>query len=132
MLEQKEEEKSSSVPNSNNSSVDRFINEYNVEIGTDKIPNYLIFYTYRVLWDGQHKSNKVNKIVFFRAFNKKFTQVRTGKQRYYLLDANCFDMGRENVERAKLYEKTEKARKETIKTRKRRLSLSKKESKSKE
>jgi hypothetical protein len=127
-----EDEKSSSSSVSDNYSLNKFINECNIEVGTDRIPNYLIYHNYRVLWEGQHRNNKANKIVFFRAFNKLFTQVRTGKQRYYLLNADSFDLGRENVERAKLYDKAEKERQKTIKKRKRKTSVSKKEHESEE
>jgi hypothetical protein len=132
-LEKIEEDKqSSSSPVTDSYSLNKFITECNIEVGTDRIPNYLIYHKYRVLWEGQHRNNKANKIVFFRAFNKMFTQVRTGKQRYYLLNADSFDLRRENVERAKLYDKAEKERQKTLKKRKGKTSISKKGNESKE
>tara|TARA_R100001086_G_scaffold249698_1_gene190430 strand:+ start:4498 stop:4935 length:438 start_codon:yes stop_codon:yes gene_type:complete len=86
-------------------SVSRFIEEYPIKPGTDLVPNYVIFYTYRILWKGLTHSNKCNKIVFFRNFNKQFNQKRTGKQRYYLVDASSFDLTREGIEEAKYYDR---------------------------
>ena len=97
--------------------------------GLERVPTYVIFYTYRVKWQGIYRSHKANKIVFFRAFNKHFSQVRTGKQRYYLLDGEAFDLTREGLLEAKHYDEKTKKQRETFKqTRKRKKSESKKES----
>lgn len=88
-------------------SVDRFISDKNIETGLTKIPNYLIYYNYRLCWTDSHKKKKVNKIVFFRTFNKKFTAYRTGKQRYYLLDKKSFDLSRESILKAKNFQERE-------------------------
>jgi hypothetical protein len=84
------------------------------------------------LWKGMSNVYKVKKITFFRAFNKLFTQARTGKQRYYLLNGESFDLSREAVKRAEIYEQREKSRKQTNKKKKRKISVLKKELKSKE
>jgi hypothetical protein len=113
-----------------NSSVNRFIREWDIGPGKDRIPTYIIFYTYRVLWDGINRLNKTNKINFFRTFAKHFEQVRTGKNRYYLLDGSKFDMSRKGKLEAKHYEQTQKKFKETLKQkRKRKISKSKKRNK---
>lgn len=87
--------------------VDRFVNDFKIRHGleTDRIPTYVIFYTYRVKWQGIARNHKLNKITFFRLFNKMFTQRRTGRQRYYQLDPSSFDMSREGLLEAKHYEK---------------------------
>lgn len=96
-------------------SVDRFIKEFNVTSGITYVPNYVIFYTYRVRWQGMVADQKTNKIVFFRTFNKRFKQKRIGKQRRYLLDGSVFDLTREGLEEAKHYDRTQKAYKKTQK-----------------
>lgn len=100
------------VKSKDSSSVKRFIKDNNIETGLDKIPTYVIFYTYKRKWsDNIYKEKKVNKIVFFRAFNKLFTQIRTGKQRYYLLDKKSFDLTREGLLEAKYFEESYNAKK---------------------
>lgn len=87
--------------------VDRFVNDFNIRHGleTDRVPTFVVYYTYRVKWKGEARSNKLNKITFFRLFNKMFEQVRTGKQRYYKLDRSSFDLSREGLLEAEHYEK---------------------------
>ncbi len=51
-----------------NASVKRFIKQWGLSKGTDRIPNHLIFYTYRVKWKGDHLSNKAKRITFFKTF----------------------------------------------------------------
>jgi len=87
-------------------SVQKFINQMHIKPGIELIPNYMIFYYYRVKWEGMQPPHKTNKIVFFREFNKMFKQKRTGKQRYYLLDSDTFDTSRKGMEEANYYEKT--------------------------
>lgn len=90
----------------------RFIKEFNLQSGLERVPNYVIFYTYKIRWKvGQEK--KTNKINFFRTFNNFFQQVRTGKQRYYLMDKAGFDLSREGLLEAKHYDEKYK---KTIKT----------------
>ncbi len=74
------------------SKLGEFISKFNIEKGVDRIPNYVIFYTYKEKFGGE-----LSKVCFFREFKKLFTQKRTGKQRVYLLDKNCFDLSREGL-----------------------------------
>lgn len=67
-------------------SVIRFVGEYEIEEGTEKVPTQIIYYYYKKVWDGAGKNNKCSKIEFFRSFNKLFKQKRTKRQRYYLLN----------------------------------------------
>ena len=64
--------------------VKKFINEYEVESGEVFIPTYLVYYIYKTQW--QKAGDKLNKIHFFREFNKVFKAQRTGRQRYYRLN----------------------------------------------
>jgi hypothetical protein len=127
LAEKAEEKKKSSRSrgeHKEHSSVSRFIREFGVRPGTDLVPNYVIFYTYRVKWKGLPPEKKTNKINFFRAFNKQFTQKRTGRQRYYLLDGSTFDTSREGIEEAKFYEQKTRKAKETIKKKQKSLAES--------
>lgn len=105
VIDRVEEDKKRSVKSKHVNSVDRFISELNIRSGLDKIPTHIIFYHYRQKWYDNYKEKKVNKIVFFRAFNKKFVQSRTGKQRYYLLDSESFDLDRETILKAEHYDR---------------------------
>jgi hypothetical protein len=70
-----------------NVTVVRFIKEQAIEAGENRVPTYVVYYTYKKLG-----YTKVGKTEFFRTFNKYFKQVRTSKQRYYLLnDAICLE-----------------------------------------
>lgn len=99
-LKQKREVKSRDL-----SSVDRFINSLDIKTGLDRVPTHVIYYHYRQKWYDTNKDKKSNKIVFFRAFNKKFTQHRTNKQRYYLLDATSFNLSREELINAENFDR---------------------------
>lgn len=111
--------------------VDKFISDLKLQRGSDKIPTYVIFYHYRVKWDGINRSNKLNKIVFFRIFSKLFNPYRIGKQRYYLLDKSSFDISREGLQEAKYYEERffGEARKKIKETKKKLGKISKLEKK---
>jgi hypothetical protein len=101
------------IKSKDSSSVKRFVKDKNINIGLDKIPTYVIFYTYSTQWtDSTYRQKKVNKIVFFRAFNKCFIQTRTGKQRYYLLNKESFDLSREGLLKAKKFEERYNEKKE--------------------
>lgn len=80
-----------------------FYDKYKVRDGLDRIPNYVIYYTYKIKYKGY-----MSKIEFFRQFKKDFNQVRTGKQRCYLLDAESFDMSREGKLEASFFNKDNK------------------------
>ncbi len=84
--------------------MDKFIEEVGLKTAPDRIPNYIVFYTYRILWEGVAHNKKVNKIKFFRALNKRFKSARDGRMRYYMLDATAFDMTREGKLKAKHYD----------------------------
>ena len=87
--------------------VQEFVNVMKVYEGLDKIPNFVIYYTYKSLFNG-----KSSKIDFFRKFNKLgYTQSRTGKMRYYLLDRSSFDMTDEGKIKAEFFEKEEEIKK---------------------
>lgn len=75
------EEKTSSPLHPN---IKKFINDNEIESGEVTIPTYLLFYVYKKLW--QPDGVKINKIQFFREFNKVFKAKRTGRQRYYKLN----------------------------------------------
>lgn len=112
-LEKKDIPKVRSVKSKNLASVKRFVKDNDIETGLDKIPTYVVFYTYMKCWsDSIHKEKKVNKIVFFRAFNTMFTSTRTGKQRYYLLNKDSFDLSREGNLKAKQFEERYNDKKE--------------------
>lgn len=105
VLDRAEKKKERLVKRQDKNSVERFISDLNLKTGLELVPTYVIFYTYKKKWKDTNKEKKLNKIVFFRAFNKHFTQIRTNKQRYYLLDSSSFDMTREGIIEAKQYNK---------------------------
>lgn len=82
------------------SKIGEFIAEMRIIDGVDRIPNYMIYYTYKEVFGGE-----LSKIEFFRQFNKEFTQVRTGKQRCYMLDGDIFDLSREGILKAEYHNK---------------------------
>lgn len=104
-VEKAEREQVRKVANKDNNSVDRFILDMNVKTGLERIPTHVIYYTYKKKWYNKSKDKKSNKIVFFRAFNKKFTQHRTNRQRYYLLDSTPFDLTREGLLEAEHFDR---------------------------
>ncbi len=75
-----------------------FISEFNIRTGLTRIPNYVIFFTYKHTYGGE-----LSKVAFFRQFKKDFIQRRTGTQRVYLLDEASFDMSREGLIEAKAF-----------------------------
>lgn len=111
-LEDKEAEKS---PKPQTESVKRFIETMNIRKGLDRIPNYVIYYTYKKKYKKAEGEEKWSKVHFFRLFNKYFDQARVGKQRYYVLDGSSFDLTREGRIEAKAYDEAYK-RKIAIKT----------------
>ena len=107
---EKPEKKQASFHVEIESKIKNFIIEYKIESGVDKIPNYHIYYEYKVLYGGE-----LSRIEFFRQLNKHgFIQARTGKQKYYLLNGK-FDLSREGKLKAKFYEEEEKNKKRTRK-----------------
>lgn len=103
LLEDKVEEKKTEKVKSNLDSCDRFIEKMNVKQGIERVPNYVIYYTYRKVYKKSLGEESASKIHFFRMFNKRFNQVRVGKQRYYLLEGP-FNMSREGLLEAKKFD----------------------------
>ena len=79
-----------------------FINELNIESGTQAVPNSLIFYYYRMLWKPEER--KIKKIMFFKSFSQKMPAYRHGQQRFYMLTAGIFDLSK--FEEAERYDKS--------------------------
>lgn len=93
------------LPELSESSVGDFIKTFSVNSGPDRIPNYIIYYFYKEKYNGD-----LSKIEFFRQFGKQFKQVRTGKQRCYLLDGRSFILTREDKIEAKFHDEREKGK----------------------
>ena len=111
LLDEKLAEKESSLPqNKKIDSVRRFVEKKSIRKGLDKVPNYVIYFTYIKKYKATIGEEKWSKIHFFRVFNKYFEQTRVGKQRYYLLDSNSFDMSREGKIEAKDFDQKYKKR----------------------
>lgn len=83
------------------SNLPKFIREFNITTGDIKVPNYLIYYVYRISWRPQGK--KMSKIEFMRRLSKVFDQKRTGKVRYYMLNHNPFEDY--DLRKVKIYDK---------------------------
>ncbi len=101
-IKQKEEEKGIKKPSSE--STKRFIETMNIRRGLDRVPNYVIFFTYMKKYKAEAGEEKWSKVHFFRVFNRYFDQARVGKQRYYVLDGSSFDLTREGRIEAKAYD----------------------------
>lgn len=89
----------------NHPNVLRFLDEMNWESGVDAIPTYVIFWYYRVKWDGSDRHYKAKKITFFRTFNKRFPEFRKSGQRYYLMKEGTIELTAEVLKEAALYDK---------------------------
>jgi len=87
---EKEPEKAPDLVSEDESQLESFYKQKKIRDGVDRIPTYMVYYLYRKVFGGQ-----MSKVGFFREFKKDFTQVRTGKQRCYLLDGESFDLTRE-------------------------------------
>ena len=83
-------------------SCEKFIKKNGITKGLERVPNYVIFYTYMTNFKDKSKESKHQ---FFRLFNPHFEQKRTGKQRVYMLDGKSFDLTREGLLKAKDYDK---------------------------
>lgn len=103
LIEEKPE--NSKKKKEDNKNVIEFINEFQIESGTQAIPNYLIFYIYRTLWRVDEVRKKAKKITFFQTFSKHFPAYRKNHQRYYLLKEGLFDVTDEILKAAKQYDK---------------------------
>lgn len=84
----KAEAKKRKVRCENDSRVLRYLENTKLEPGVLKVPTYVIYWHYRVLYTypGIFNQNKAKKVTFFRTFSKRFPQVRKKFQRYYLLN----------------------------------------------
>lgn len=81
-----------------------FIEDIKLTKGTDRIPNYILYYTYKEVYNGT-----MSKIELNRQLSKLgFIKVRTGKVRAWLFDGSSFDLTREGKLRARFHEKKEK------------------------
>ena len=98
---------------------ERFVEEFGIKSGSDRIPTYLIYSLYL-----QNYKNPYGRNHFFRLMNKQFKAVRTGKQRAYMLDGSAFDLSKEGKLKAKHYDKEK-----ILEKRKRKVSLSRKRAK---
>lgn len=82
-----------------------FISELNIESGTVAIPNYLIFYIYRSIWNANDYKRKAKKITFFQTFGKYFKSYRKNTQRFYLLKDGIFNVTEDVIKAAKQYDR---------------------------
>ena len=78
----------------------KFIQTFSIAQGEIKYPNYVIFYHFRLWCSIKNYYQKIGLTEFFRTFNKYFNQVRTGRQRYYLLN-DSLEMDDETLRKAK-------------------------------
>jgi hypothetical protein len=101
LIEEKDSEKSPDLLSKKE--LQDFYDKYKIRDGIERVPNYVIYYTYKVKYKGY-----MSKIEFFRQLKKNFIQVRTGKQRCYLLDGESFDMSREGKLEASFFSKGNK------------------------
>lgn len=69
----------------------KFCKDFQLRSGTVRVPSYIIYMVYRRSFTGVGNSDKIKPSAFFRTFKQLFTQVRSGKQRYYLINTN-FDL----------------------------------------
>jgi hypothetical protein len=82
-----------------------FINDLGIESGTQAVPNYLIFYVYRMIWKTEAMSRKAKKITFFQTFGKHLPDYRHGKQRFYMIKEGIFNVDEELLKAARTYDK---------------------------
>jgi hypothetical protein len=103
-VQKKREDAKASSPSSKDS-FERFVEDIGVKKGLDRIPNYVVFYTYKKVYKKALGEKRYSKIHFFRRMSQFFDTARVGKQRYYLLDKDSFDMTKEGKLIAKEYNK---------------------------
>ena len=101
------EEKPKSVKKAKEDSVDvlEFIKDLGIESGVQAVPNYLIFYIYRIIWRVDQPKKRVKKITFFQTFGKHFPDYRKNCQRYYMLKEGIIQINEEILKAAKQYDK---------------------------
>ena len=91
-------------------SFEKFIVEFGIRSGRDRVPNYLIFTLYQ-----QNYTKGYGRNHFFRLMSSRFESVRTGRERAYLLDGSAFDLTREGKLKAKHYDKEKRIEKKNKK-----------------
>ena len=84
-----------------NKDVLNFIRKMEIDRGFKKYPSYLIYYHYAI-WARVTGRKKFSSIEFFKTFKQLFTQKRTGKQRYYLINEKL-EINDDLLEKAKKY-----------------------------
>jgi hypothetical protein len=109
--------------------VQKFIDKFNIQPGEDRVPGFVIYYTYKRKWTEEYDRNKVSKDTFFKEFKKQFEQRRTGKGRFYLVNKNSFDVSHQGILEAKYYD--EKYRQRQKEKRQAKISKSKEKPKHK-
>lgn len=112
-LVQNRESSARKVPSENKSTL-QFIEELGVEAGTHAVPNYLIFYVYRQIWQ-ENANGKAKKITFFQTFGKHLPDYRHGNQRFYMIKEGIFDVNEEVLKKAELYDRQYWGKKEVQK-----------------
>jgi hypothetical protein len=100
-----EKPKSSRKVREDNRDVLDFIKDLGIESGVQAVPNYLIFYVYRVIWRVDQQKKKAKKITFFQTFGKHFPDYRKNHQRYYMVKEGIFNATEELLKAAKQYDK---------------------------
>lgn len=97
----------------NNLSVKKYIEDLNITPGNMSIPNYVFYYHYLTTWEEKYKDqgfHKANKIVFFRILNQTLnSKTRTGKQRFYLISPESFQITEELLQKAEAHEKIQES-----------------------
>jgi hypothetical protein len=108
LLEQEVQKKREDAKASSPSSLDsfeRFLDQLKVTRGVDRIPNYVIYYTYKKVYKKSLGEKRLSKRAFFMRMTAMFDTARVGKQRYYILDKSSFDMTKEGKIKAKEFDK---------------------------
>lgn len=103
LVNNKEVSKSKRKPD--DKSVMNFISGFGIEAGTQSVPNYLIFYYYRMVWNPDQNRSKAKRATFFDTFSRHFPNDRITKQRFYLLKEGLFDTSETMLKEAKKYDK---------------------------
>jgi hypothetical protein len=89
------------IPSKDNKEVIKFLKKTGLAPGENKVPTYIIYYAYRE-WAVANWVKVWKKEEFFRTFKRYFTQKRTGRQRYYLIN-DAIQLTEEYCEKAEKY-----------------------------
>lgn len=85
----------------------RFIEDLQVTEGEIKVPNYIIYYTYRKLWSGVKETRKISRIHFFKLlhfyFKKKWKERSV---RGFYFKEGSFDLSLDNKVRARAFDRS--------------------------